>query len=476
MQKKTGEVKELVDREYKGVKYVRRVESASTSYYLLRGSVLVYSGQESCLQQAVDCDRTLAVDAKPPLARRLEDLGLDRALLALTLNPRVLDDAVVGKVSGDSATKLVAACWKALQGVGLGVHLDRDLRISLTIKARTDQLPAPARRFLASAGRASEVWPAFPDHALFAVAGRLDVSALYDLLGELLSRPGKEAMQTGLERSLGAMLGMDVIKDVLPALGPDWGLCVTAPPAGSKHWRPHLLFALRVSPGEGNDRVDEALLGGLQSSAQLLVLGHNKQYPEQPISLRSTTLDKVKVRHVQGDRTFPPGIQPAFALKAGYLVLASAPEEVRRFKVGPGIADGAGVPLDAPVAETPARLSERPARRPRRGAGAEGQHHPGKGPREARRSAHQSGGDRSHRADAEDRARPAHAYPDGAAGATAEEIGRAPGRESAGEGIHRPMGPLGLIRPILPWPLSPWAVPGTPLAPDHPIRNPLGAD
>ena len=60
MQKKTGELKELVDREYKGVKYVRRVETKSTSYYLLRGPVLLFSGQETFLQQAVERDKVAA--------------------------------------------------------------------------------------------------------------------------------------------------------------------------------------------------------------------------------------------------------------------------------------------------------------------------------------------------------------------------------------------------------------------------------
>ena len=168
------------------------------------------------------------------------------------------------------------------------------------------------------------------------------------------------------------MLGKDVIKEVLPALGPDWGLCVTRPPAQSKHWAPRMVFALRAASGETNDPIDLALFNTLHSWAQLLVLGHNKQNPERPITLRTTTQDKMKVRYFQGDRTFPPGIQPAFALKAGYLLLATSPAEVRGFKIGSasGLLPSAGVPLVRMSLKDLRALSEGPPRRTGRCAGA----------------------------------------------------------------------------------------------------------
>ena len=55
------------------------------------------------------------------------------------------------------------------------------------------------------------------------------------------------------------MLGKDLIKDVLPNLGPDWGLCVTAPPAKDKTWFPQVTLAMAVAPGPGTAPVDEAL-------------------------------------------------------------------------------------------------------------------------------------------------------------------------------------------------------------------------
>jgi hypothetical protein len=39
----------------------------------------------------------------------------------------------------------------------------------------------------------------------------------------------------------------------------------------------------------------------------------------------------VEVRHLTGDKAFPPGLQPAFAYKNGYLLVASSPEAIRSF-------------------------------------------------------------------------------------------------------------------------------------------------
>jgi hypothetical protein len=350
LQRGTGELKELVERDYRGVKYLRRVESKTTNYYLLDGPMLLFTGQEAFLQQAIERARTLG-DGEPPLVGRLRDLGLDRALVALTINPRAFDDSIAGaaapaagtgtgKGTGEPAGKTFATFWKALQAVGVGVHLDRDVRLTLAVKAKTEQLPAAARRFLTSAGRTSELWGSFPDNALFAAGGRLDTAALYDLLGEWLTPASRETLSGGLARGVGAVIGRDVRKELLPAIGPDWGLCLTAPPADSKSWAPRMLFAVRVAPGEGSDPIDEAILSGVQTAAQMAVLGHNTRTPGQPISLRTIVLDKIKVRCIQGETTFPPGVKPAFALKAGYLVFASTPEEIQRFKIAPSFVIG----------------------------------------------------------------------------------------------------------------------------------------
>src|SRR5262245_11990495 len=80
-QKRTGELQGLDECEYRGVKYHRRREVKETNYYLLRGPVLIFTGQEAALRQAID--REKANQATGSLAARFKELQLDGALASL---------------------------------------------------------------------------------------------------------------------------------------------------------------------------------------------------------------------------------------------------------------------------------------------------------------------------------------------------------------------------------------------------------
>jgi hypothetical protein len=339
-QKKSGELEELTEREVKGVKYFRRVESKKTSYYYLRGPILAFSSQEEMLRQAILRERAASASAQPVVARKLRQMGFEKSAAALWLNPRAFDAAVKAQTGGGT----FAATWKALQSIGLALDLKSTLSLSLAVRGKGDELPAPARRFLAEAGKPSALWGSFPENALFAVAGRFDVSALFELLGGFMPKDARRKMHKDLEGKLGAMLGRSVVKEVLPALGPDWGLCVSAPPPADKNWGPRVLFALRVGQGaDADDPIDQSVRTALRAAALWFVLTNNVQHPDTPVRLKTQTIDKVKINYLEGERTFPGGVQPAFALKGGYLLLASSPAEVRRFR--PAASASTDVPL-----------------------------------------------------------------------------------------------------------------------------------
>jgi hypothetical protein len=344
VQKANREVTALEERQYRGVRYVRRVEPKESNYYLLRGKVLLYTRQEALLRLAIDRDQALPRDTVPTLSRRIRDLGLDSALVALIIQPRAFD-AHMNRPAALPPLRTLARCWKALDTVGLGLHCKRDLELTLTVKARAEQLPPSARRLLAAWNRPSDLWASFPDDALLAVAGRLDLAALYELVGEFLPQVGRDALEGELERTVGAVMGKSLVKEVLPAVGPDIGLCLTAPPADARDWAPRLLAAVRVARGNEDDPIDQALFSVFEWWAQRAVIAHNRQNPNQAVRLKTTFVDRVKVRYLQGEGVFPPGVEPAFGLRQGYLVLASSLPEFRRFKGSAPASAGTAVPL-----------------------------------------------------------------------------------------------------------------------------------
>lgn len=82
--------------------------------------------------------------------------------------------------------------------------------------------------------------------------------------------------------------------------------------------------------------MDRTLLDGLNLFAMLAVFGYNQDHPDK-MSLKATVQDQVEVRSLVNDALFPPGLQPSYGVKAGYLLLGSGPEVIRRFPAAPAV-------------------------------------------------------------------------------------------------------------------------------------------
>ncbi len=332
-QKSNGDLKELQERTYRDQKYFHRVEKKEEGFYYQRGRVLVFATREELLKQAID--RQAAPGDESFVARQFRLLGAEKKLAALWINPRAFDAAMEHsaiEAQGQQAAFLrnFLRYWKALDGIALSGTVERDLELELAIQARPTDLPPAAQRFLAEAAKPSALWSRCSENTMLAVCGRFDAAALYEVIAEFLTPEDRQAMRGALERTLGAVLDRDLVKDVLPYLGPDWGFLVMAPAADDRSWLPQLAFAVAVRPGADRAApVDQLLLSAVEFAARLWVLSYNQQHKDQVV-LKTTTQDQTRVHYLANDQGFPPGIQPAFALQGGFLVLANSPEVVRR--------------------------------------------------------------------------------------------------------------------------------------------------
>jgi hypothetical protein len=350
-QKKSGELKALEARVHNGVTYYRRAEAKGDRFYWARGPLLAYTGEESLLRRVID----LSAAPRPPaaasvLAARLRGLGADRSLAALWINPRTLDAELQRAADNAPAAdgpvlKHFLVYWRALDGIALTLNLHPGPELAMAVQVREADLPPSARRFGSGAAGISALWERIPPDALLAVAGKVDVAALVESMGEFLTGEARQAMAATVNRTFGAALGLDVVRDVLPQLGPDWGLFLTAPANQSD--LPQLTFALRVRPGTTAPPVDQALLKALNSLAMLAVLTHNTGRADE-VRLKVVMQGPVEVKYLASDKAFPPGVQPAFALKDGYLLLATSPEGIRAFGAAPTVA-----PPKRPAGEVP---------------------------------------------------------------------------------------------------------------------------
>jgi hypothetical protein len=340
-QKKDGSLKEVQAVEYKGVTYQRRVEVKQPTFYYLRGPVLLFTSQEDILRRAIDCDQK--AKGEPWLLPRLREVGADKAALVVWLNPRAFDAGLEEKLSKAAESEAAVLkhfrdYWQAIDGVAVFADLDKDFRLSWAETFQIVKLPVKAQLLLAEAGKPSDLWRAFPDDALAAFAGRTDFSLLFDVLSEFQPKEAAAAADSAL--------GKDFFRDVLlPHVGPDWGFCVTAPPAGDKDGLPRGLFAVRVPPGDEEAPADQAIFSAVHTAALFAVLVNNRQHPDAPLRLKTETADKQEIYYLVGDKVFPPGLRPAFALKDGWLLFATSPEPIRAFALGPPATTSGPAPI-----------------------------------------------------------------------------------------------------------------------------------
>jgi hypothetical protein len=353
-QKESGDLKELHERQHAGATYFRRTERKGDNFYYVNGPVLAFSSQEALLHQAIERDRQKSA-GEPAVAQQLRLLGAERSLAAVWINPRAFDGEMRRNLEkAEGGDKVVQAgflrYWQALDGIALSLAMEKEARLTLALRARTESLPAAAKRFLIAAARPSELWDRFPDDALFALAGRLDAVALLEMLGDFQTKEARTALSDALERGLGAPAGKDFVRDLLPGIGPDIGLCLLAPPSSEKGPLPQGLLAVRVRSDKG---ADAALLSMVDFYARLAVVTYRGQ--GKAISLKSSRQDKVEVKYLDGEGVFPLGVRPAYALVDGYLVFASSPEALRRF----GPARTAKAPGEVPLLRLSARALSR---------------------------------------------------------------------------------------------------------------------
>lgn len=325
--RQSGELQRLEPRTHGGATYLHRVEAEGSVCYYLHGPLFALASREQTLQAVIDAER------RPPagetaVSRQLRRLGADGSLASLWIDPRAFDREMsrrAAQAEGADTTvrEAIVAYWKALEGAAVVCSFGKDsIEVRLGGLTKRELLPPIARQMLAEDERATDLWGRFPDPAILAVAGRFTPGRWDELLDNVLTKGAGQAVRGPTPRRAGGGL---------PELGPDWGLCVTAPPAGEKDWLPRFVVAVRASVAESQRTGEVSLLQAANGAVTLLVLVYNSSHTDQ-IELRSAKQDDVEVRYLVNEQAFPPGLRPAYALKGGYLVAASSPEGIRAFR------------------------------------------------------------------------------------------------------------------------------------------------
>jgi hypothetical protein len=330
-QKAGGELTAVEPRAHNGTKYLCRLEVKGAHYYLLDGQLFAYTAQEDLLKRVLD-QRQQQTRAAPPLVQHLNKAGADNAVASLWINPRSFDDDLKQKVAGVSGPEAILLDaflkhWHALEALVFSISVHDNVEFKLSVQARDKELPPSARGFFTEPARPSDLWSRFPDNAIFSMAMRIEGSNVADTFADLAPGDVRRSVQNALQ-PIAALTGIDIAKDIAPNVGPDFGVCVL--PAAAPAKMPQIIAALAVRPGPKDIAIDQSLYRGVHFLAGLFVFDYNRRNPQDPIRVNTLRQGAVEIKYLSHNKVFF-GLEPACALKEGYLLLASSPDAVARF-------------------------------------------------------------------------------------------------------------------------------------------------
>jgi hypothetical protein len=334
LQKQLGELTSLTSLEYRDLTYYKRVDARATHYYLRQGPLLIVASDEDLLKAAID----RGSESRSIPLEHLRRAKLDKAVFSVWFNPRVMElelEHSASKKLGAEGVILenMLKFWKGLDGVVLGCsNVEQpEGRITLLAKSGND-----AREWLTSSRQPSDLWSRFPEKSIVACAFQIDFAKLVDEVQKLAPQKDRKALQDAARSTIGAATGLDVFGQIVPNLGPDVGFAVFA--AENEKDVPQGIFALAVKPEPKNAPIDKAIQNWMPVFIGVMVFQHNSEHVgKPPVQIRTERQGSVEVKYLAQDNVFPPGFQPAFAVKDGYLVLATSPKAIARFKSGPAV-------------------------------------------------------------------------------------------------------------------------------------------
>ena len=325
-QKKSGELKSLTAQQYKGNTFYRRVQGDKTQFYFVKDSLVVFAVKEELMKAVLD--RRASPPRDTSWTKRFEKAGAERAFVTMCVNPRMLDPDVLQAGKKDDA---LPSYWRALDAIFVTLTIREDAELRIAIQADTQRLPQWARPAFTNTIPTSSLWQRFPEQSILTVASQTDFAGAADALKLLMPEKDRKKLASNWQGSVGAILRLDLFKDLLPNLGPDWGVCVL--PSRDPKRVPAMMFAIEVKPGEKEPAVDQTLFKAVGLFAGIVIRDHNSNNPNALIRVESLKQDKVEVNYLSGDKVFPPGFQPACALKDGFLLLATSPEAIAEFRL-----------------------------------------------------------------------------------------------------------------------------------------------
>jgi len=303
---------EVTALDHKGTTYYRRQEKNKAQYYAVTDSLAVIATKEGMVKALLD--RRASASRDTTWTKRFQRAGVDSAFLTLCVNPRMLDAEVIQESKKDDP---LAGYWKGLDAIFISAAIHDAAELRIVIQANVERLTVWAKSAFTQTMGTSALWQRFPERSILTFATKTDFAVAVDAITMLAPKEDQSLLKA--------------FQDYLPNIGPDWGVCML--PAKDAKALPQAMFAVAVKRGDDKRRVDETLYHLVEFFTGIIVRQHNEKNPNSPIQMKMVMQDKVEVKFLDGNKHFPEGFRPAWALKDGYLLFATSPESITTFRL-----------------------------------------------------------------------------------------------------------------------------------------------
>ncbi|HEY3790108.1 MAG TPA: hypothetical protein VGL71_14705 [Urbifossiella sp.] len=327
-----GEVKSIVSRKHRGEEYFERQKPGGSDFYCFRGGVFAFSGTEPDIQSVIDRDQ-LAGEKPPEAATKIAKLGVADSFIVALINPRPFDAEIKIKAArANGHEKLILErfqeVWQALDSAAIYLALNSEIEFGVSLQFQPNKLPAGAKYWLTGPRHNAAVWQAIPGNSMLAVAGQFKAAELIEALGSLA---GPNPLKIAVEQFLGPVFGKDKLSQVLNVFGPQWAVWIEPPTAGSG-FLPVGVAAIQIdrSGTKGKEAARE-IARAIAFGFNTIRVAYNAGHADQ-IELVETEDGDAVITSLVNEKSFPPGFQPSYAFKAGYLLIATSPAPIKRFQ------------------------------------------------------------------------------------------------------------------------------------------------
>lgn len=337
---------------YRGVTYFSKsrksegsAKSSETIFYVTLGKVVALSDQEYLITKVIDRSLEAPVEkSEVTAAPRLVD-GLKllhpNSFIRILVQPPVWhrNQSSSAVITEDVGERLIRAAWKNSELIAISGRLDQGIVLEFTATSKALLELNRWQQLVTRVSGQPKLLQRIPVNAIVSFTGRHDLAGIADWVQTSL--PAELIKKWHGQRQVlrGFLMGLDLVKDVFPALPGDFGGYVVPRSELDSAQIPvdgliavsmpsDALTAVDAREKKVSIAVETAIENAIKTGFHIIAALYNSSSNEAAdAEVEESDLNGIKVNSIMG----LGGFQPAFAMTKQFLLLGTSPQVIKAF-------------------------------------------------------------------------------------------------------------------------------------------------